>query len=272
MTAIIRNRAIFAMLFASLVFVAGLPQQLAHATVFSSDYSDLWWNPSESGWGIQFVQQDSIIFATMFVYGPSGQPVWYSATMPATTTALTFAGALYVNQGSYFGTTPFNSASVTNREVGTMTVNFPSLGTATLTYAVDGTNVTKQILRQTLTSQSFNGSFVGSLNANLVSGDCHLHALDRGKTFATTITHDRGTTIAMNFATADDSCSMPAGAYSQMGHFGNIQGNVTCRGGDTGSIHIFEGDIASDTVTARYTFTSTATSCIYEGAFAGVRL
>lgn len=269
--AINRTRTIFAMLFASLVFVAGLPQQLAHATAFSTDYSDLWWNPSESGWGIQFVQQDSIIFATMFVYGPSGQPVWYSATMGATTTA-SFTGTLYVNQGSYFGTIPFNSASVTNRQVGTMTVNFPSIGTATLTYAVDGTNVTKQILRQTLTNQSFDGSFVGGLDANLVSGDCHFHVLGRGRTFATTITHDRGATIAMTFNTADDSCTMPAGAYSQMGHFGNIQGNVTCRAGDIGSIHISEGNIASDTVTGRYTFTSTATSCIYEGAFAGVRL
>jgi hypothetical protein len=36
----------------------------------SIDQSDLWWNPAESGWGIQFVHTGSAIFATMYVYGP----------------------------------------------------------------------------------------------------------------------------------------------------------------------------------------------------------
>ena len=29
------------------------------ATSFSNDQSDLWWNSSENGWGIQFVQRGS---------------------------------------------------------------------------------------------------------------------------------------------------------------------------------------------------------------------
>ncbi len=44
------------------------------------DMSDLWWNPAESGWGIQFVQQRDVIFATLYVYDASGAPVWYVAT------------------------------------------------------------------------------------------------------------------------------------------------------------------------------------------------
>ena len=40
----------------------------AWATSFSNDQSDLWWNSSENGWGIQFVERGKTIFATMFVY------------------------------------------------------------------------------------------------------------------------------------------------------------------------------------------------------------
>jgi hypothetical protein len=48
----------------------------------TTDQSDLRWIPTESGWGIQLVQQELTIFATMmFVYGPNGQPTWYSATL-----------------------------------------------------------------------------------------------------------------------------------------------------------------------------------------------
>ena len=35
--------------------------------------------PSESGWGVNFVQSDNFIFATFFIYGPNNQPIWYTA-------------------------------------------------------------------------------------------------------------------------------------------------------------------------------------------------
>src|ERR1051325_2487186 len=51
----------------------------AIAASFSTDQSDLWWaNPpgSENGWGFQLVQRNFAIFATLFVYGPTGTPTW----------------------------------------------------------------------------------------------------------------------------------------------------------------------------------------------------
>lgn len=39
------------------------------ATSYSTDSSDLWWNPNESGWGMQLVQQGSFVFATVFICG-----------------------------------------------------------------------------------------------------------------------------------------------------------------------------------------------------------
>ena len=79
----------------------------------------LWWNPTESGWGIQFVQQANTIFATMFVYDAANSPVWYTATLtPAG--ANVFRGDLHVTRGPWFGGT-FSSSAVGYRVVGTMT-------------------------------------------------------------------------------------------------------------------------------------------------------
>jgi hypothetical protein len=48
----------------------------AYATSYSTDVSDLWWVPTESGWGMQLVQEGSTVYATLFVYGPTDQPTW----------------------------------------------------------------------------------------------------------------------------------------------------------------------------------------------------
>ena len=53
----------------------------ARATTYSIDFTDIWWNAAESGWGINVAQRSNIIFATLFVYGPDNTARWYSATL-----------------------------------------------------------------------------------------------------------------------------------------------------------------------------------------------
>ena len=48
-------------------------------TVHAGQYSDLWFNPAESGWGVNVVQQAETAFVTLFAYGQDGKPVWYVA-------------------------------------------------------------------------------------------------------------------------------------------------------------------------------------------------
>jgi hypothetical protein len=43
------------------------------------NYSDMWWTPSESGWGLTIVQgPTNVLFAVWFVYDASGKPTWYT--------------------------------------------------------------------------------------------------------------------------------------------------------------------------------------------------
>jgi hypothetical protein len=51
----------------------------ARASTTTSEITDTWWNPAESGWGVNIILQNSVVFATFFVYDANRNPVWYTA-------------------------------------------------------------------------------------------------------------------------------------------------------------------------------------------------
>ena len=110
------------------------------------NYQDLWWNPAESGWGINLVHQGSILFATLFTYASSGRDKWFVASGLARQADGSFAGALYSTTGPAFNTVPWQPFGFA--EVGRMALRFTDGENATLTYNVGTANVAKQIRRQ----------------------------------------------------------------------------------------------------------------------------
>src|SRR5271169_256215 len=78
----------------------------------ATDYTDIWYLPSESGWGVNLVQADNVIFATFFIYGPGNVPTWYTAVLYSDSNG-NFAGNLYSTVGTYFGA-PWIPGNVVN--------------------------------------------------------------------------------------------------------------------------------------------------------------
>ena len=118
----------------------------------ATNYQDLWWNPAESGWGINFTQQGTIIFATLFTYAPNNKGMWLVATMNKQTDG-SFSGDLLRTTGPSFDTVPWTGITFTT--AGTMRAAFSDGVNGTLTYSVDGAPVTKAIQRQVFgTTQS----------------------------------------------------------------------------------------------------------------------
>lgn len=148
--------------------------------------SDLWWNSNESGWGVNIIQQQDIVFLTLFVYTPSGQPTWYVG--PATTlvssssTQRTFTGGLYATTGPWFGAF-FNPNAVGVRQVGNVTFTATSPVRGTLTYTVDGVTVTKAIQRQTWRHINLGGTYYGAMDV-LDNTGCGLTGSDLQPFFA----------------------------------------------------------------------------------------
>ena len=70
-----------------------------------TDYTDLWWNPVEAGWGLNLVQAQNFLFATFFVYGPGNQPLWYTGEMTRDASGA-YVGPLFATTGTYFASSP----------------------------------------------------------------------------------------------------------------------------------------------------------------------
>lgn len=111
------------------------------------DYSALWWNENESGWGIAITQQYGMIFATMYTYDASGNPIWYVASScPLSGNGCT--GDLYKVSGGSMPTVAWNGANMVVTKVGTVSFVFNDSSTGTMSYTIDGVAGSKAITRQ----------------------------------------------------------------------------------------------------------------------------
>jgi hypothetical protein len=247
----------------------------ASATSYSTDQSDLWWNPSESGWGIQFVQRGNLIFATMFVYDPSHVPIWYGGTLYPTSASFTWSGANYVTSGPWFGNVPFDPTQVTNRIVGTMTWVATSTSTGTLTYTVDGVSVTKLLTRQTLVFDNFAGNFQGAIHR--AASGCSSAANNTTTELGTGLFVGQvnnlpgGTTMTITTSDSLGSVCNYSGTLSQAGQMGSISGTYSCNTNDSGNFNMFELQVNISGITGRFAQNSAVTACISNGWFGAMR-
>jgi hypothetical protein len=253
----------------ALACVLMLTVSTVQATAVSPNYTDLWWNPAESGWGATVTQEANVMFLTFFVYGPSNQPVWFTATLNQTVAGSDtspFTGDLYQTSGPYYGAGSFNPSSVASTKVGTATFSPTGAGNATLQYSVNGTQVTKQIERQTLRNDSLVGSYLGGTSdvaSNCsVSGQNGLVTEDPG---VITIAQPGGQTII-----AAHTCTF-VGGYVQQGRMGRLDGaTYTCSTGAAGTVQFTEIYVEQSGFVGKYTGHDNG-GCDFTGTIGGAR-
>jgi hypothetical protein len=244
----------------------------AYATSFSTDQSDLWYIPAEQGWGIQLVQRGTVIFATLFVYGPSGQPAWYTATMD-NTSGYNWTGALFATTGADFSL-PWTPAVLTVTPVGTMTWQAQTVTTGTLTYVVNGVAVVKNVTRQTLVLDDFSGHYFGGVHVDTTS--C-LNPAGNGTSEEAVVLDvtQSGPAITVEFGGANGSCSF-SGTVSEDGQMGSIQGSFVCSIGSgsngSGTFSVFEMQVNISGMTSRFALNYTSPpGCQATGWLGGMR-
>jgi lysyl endopeptidase len=124
----------------------GLYDVRIRADRVSDNYTSLWWNSNESGWGLNVNHQGNILFATLFTYNPDGSPVWLVMPDGKRLTDGSYSGPIYRTHGPAFNAQPWSSISFA--QVGSMTLAFDTPSSATLTYTFNNVPVTKSITRQ----------------------------------------------------------------------------------------------------------------------------
>ncbi|HXD23318.1 MAG TPA: hypothetical protein VN613_08160 [Gemmatimonadaceae bacterium] len=239
----------------------------AHATSYSTDVTDLWYIPSESGWGVNFIQQEDTLFGTFFVYGPDNKPTWYVAPgmIPTSSGSLTFAGDLYTTTtGSWFGAT-WNPSLLGNRKVGTATFTLQTVTTGTLTYSIDGVSVTKQVVRQLWKYEVLGGTYPIVL-AGTTSG-CGQGIDGYSETPALlTVTQGSDNSVSIvESVTGGTTCNY-TGTYTQAGRMGTISASGNC-----GNLDADEVQTTFTGITFRLTASTSGSSCKFVGNIAGVR-
>ena len=119
------------------------------------NYTDLWWNPEESGWGLSVVQHSSnAIFATWFSYDEDGTPGWY-VVPEGTWSSLAdsgryanhvFTGPLYRTSGPTGGVV--DPSRVTPTLVGAARLTFGDWGFLIARLTINGQTTERHLRRQ----------------------------------------------------------------------------------------------------------------------------
>ena len=219
-----------------------LPLPAFSANPFMTDASDLWWNPAESGWGVNIIEQSNILFATFFVYSPDGRAHWYVASdMECPNTP---ADAQMICQGALFETTGpvvgpgFDPNAVIRRQVGDAKFFYSRSTGGQFDFTIDGVTTSKSVTRQTWAVNDINGMYNAARVTHAQNG-----CADPGVTATqplgtmTVSQSGSGATITTHLDTPAYTCTY-SGSFSQSGRFGAVSGNFTCSDGTSGPFNL----------------------------------
>jgi hypothetical protein len=107
----------------------------------------LWWQPRESGWGVDLAQQGDVVFATLFTYDAQGNGQWLVMSSGMRVGDNAYSGPLYRTTGPAYDGGGFDPANVRYTEVGTAYLSFSDGNNGTLSATVNGVSMTKSIAR-----------------------------------------------------------------------------------------------------------------------------
>ncbi len=113
----------------------------------SLNHTDTWWNPAESGWGIQFIESDNRIFLAWYTYASDGKPMWITGLLDRQADGR-YTGAL--NRplaGTPFAMIAGPATTFPLPEVGSASLSFSDGERGTFAYTLDGIAQSKPIER-----------------------------------------------------------------------------------------------------------------------------
>ena len=242
----------------------------AAASTSGVDYTDLWYDPNESAWGINLIQQGGTIFATVFVYGPDRTPHWFVAS-EMSGGGNGYSGVLYQTSGPAFNG-PW-TGGVTAPPVGSISVNFSSPNTGTLSYTASGSSVTKSIQRQTFRGNDLGGryfgAFVGQASGCAASGN----VAASGEFDIAHSNPAAGGTVRIELRSIwpNTGTCIYNGNFAPNGKSGTITGTYTCTLGPTNGTFTISEVTATRTGFSGVYSARDNLACNYAGYFGGSR-
>jgi hypothetical protein len=220
--------------------------------------TDLWFNPQESGWGLNIVEQGDTLFGTLFVYDAQGRARWYSASNltyeqcappdAASDCNGRYRGALVESTGPYFGTS-FNPAAVTRRQVGTISLDTFGNNTAYADITIDGMTMTRKPLQRfAFRTNSLAGAYSGHILASNGNSDRGMQVGPVAMGIS-----ESGDTITIDMGGSKGNCRM-IGKRVQYGRQIMASGPYDCGGAAFGQMSLMDVYVTADGFTGRVDF------------------
>jgi hypothetical protein len=239
----------------------------------ANNYQDWWWNPAQSGMGLNIGQQNDTIFVAWFNYGDDTKASFL--TMGGVLNGNTLTGPLLRNTGPVPGPN-YNPALVKQTTVGTATITFNTNNDATLTYSYDNKGGTMALQRFSFASPNLNQTWTalntstttGCENASLNESTAQINLIKGQQIvdskFSMTSTNLDGTNLCVLMLT-------PQLAGSRM----TATGQVQCEGGSGATVLIDDFTIQSDYLNFSYLLSNGTApgerkSCVSKGKMSGV--
>jgi hypothetical protein len=240
----------------------------------AGQYSDLWWNPQESGWGLNLVQQQETAFVTLFVYDADGRPTWYFAPAARIThfgsTGPIFAGTFYRARGPWHGGR-FDPGAVQTAPVGELSLEVLAKDRMRVYYtAEDGVAVVKDVVRMTWDQPLIGAFYAGQFALRQVPAAGGPPAGMRDYPGDVLVHFDPDT--GQGFMRVDDPlrrCEY-RGPYQTTGKLIRFSGNYTCTTGDAaqGTFEVNDLEVTANGISG---YLRTSASDIHQfGRFAAV--
>ena len=237
---------------------------------FATDYSDMWYLPAESGWGVNLTQNENVIFITFFLYGTDGKPTWYVAIAYEDANG-NFSGTLYSTTGTYFGA-PWSGFAAS--PAGTASFSPVNASQGTLSYALaGGPTVSKSIARQSLVAISLQGNFSGG-QAGAYSGCSNSSDNTSYKdNFDLAVSQANGdVTLTFTYVFLGDTCTL-SGAMVQSGQILSVpSATYKCDGGLNTTASLSELRKTSLGIEGKFAAPSVGLGCREDAAFSAINL
>jgi hypothetical protein len=118
------------------------------AIAANPNFTDVWHNSAESGWGVHLTHQKNTIFGLWYTYSPNGQNQWITAIAQADASGKVFTGKLFrAAQGAPFGLQSANTPASNFSDVGNIRFEFSDGATLRMSYTLDGISQSKLMTR-----------------------------------------------------------------------------------------------------------------------------
>jgi hypothetical protein len=180
---------------------------------------------------------------------------------------LSWSGDLGSYKGTWFKAPAWSPYSVT--KVGTIQWTPANLNSGTLTYTVDGTQITKNLVRQLIVTDDFSGTYQGGIH-DTVSGCTDPSKNMTLDDFATVTITQAGSNISLGLTSQLGLSCTFSGPLTQAGRFGGSSGTFVCNGKTTNG-NLVGIAVGIDSIVTHFNDTNPNNGCATNGYFAGAR-